>query len=78
MDRFFMCLKLGYMTRGQEISVLRRPDTKQLLEDVRPIVSGEEISALRAGFAEVRVSDDVAAGLPLVLDLLSDRRVLNL
>ena len=60
MDRFFMRLKLGYMTREQEISVLRRPDAKQLLEEIFPVVSGEEIEALRAGFSEVRVSDDIA------------------
>ena len=60
MDRFFMRLKLGYMTREQEISVLRRPDAKQLLEEIFPVVSGEEIEALRVGFSEVRVSDDIA------------------
>ena len=60
MDRFFMRLKLGYMTRAQEISVLRRPDTRQLLEDIRPIVSAEDVFALRTGFSQVRVSDDVA------------------
>ena len=60
MDRFFMRLKLGYMTREQEISVLRRPDAKQLLEEIFPVVSSEEIEALRVGFSEVRVSDDIA------------------
>ena len=29
LDRFFMRLRLGYMTREQEISVLRRPDSRQ-------------------------------------------------
>ena len=68
MDRFFMRLKLGYMTREQEISVLRRPDAKQLLEEIFPIVSSEEIEALRAGFSEVRVSDDIANYIMDIVD----------
>ena len=68
MDRFFMRLKLGYMTREQEISVLRRPDAKQLLEEIFPVVSSEEIEALRAGFSEVRVSDDIANYIMDIVD----------
>jgi len=68
MDRFFMRLKLGYMSREQEISVLRRPDSKQLLEDISPVVSGEEIETLRRSFTEVRVSDDIAAYIMNIVD----------
>ena len=71
MDRFFMRLKLGYMTREQEISVLRRPDAKQLLEEIFPVVSGEEIEALRVGFSEVRVSDDIAN---YIMDIVNSTR----
>ncbi len=71
MDRFFMRLKLGYMTRGQEISVLRRPDSKQLLEDITPVISSEEIEALRAGFSQVRVSDDIAG---YIMDIVESTR----
>ena len=68
MDRFFMRLKLGYMSREQESSVLRRPDTKQLLEDISPVVSNEEIEALRKGFSDVRVSDDIAGYIMDIVD----------
>ena len=71
MDRFFMRLKLGYMTREQEISVLRRPDAKQLLEEIFPVVSSEEIEALRIGFSEVRVSDDIAN---YIMDIVNSTR----
>ncbi len=71
MDRFFMRLRLGYMTREEEISVLRRPDSKQLLEELSPVVSGEEIAALRALFAEVRVSDDVTG---YIMDIIASTR----
>ena len=71
MDCFFMRLKLGYMTREQEISVLRRPDAKQLLEEIFPVVSSEEIEALRVGFSEVRVSDDIAN---YIMDIVNSTR----
>ena len=68
MDRFFMRLRLGYMTRAQELSVLRRPDSKELLEDISPVVTGEQIESLRASYSEVRVSDDVAAYIMDIID----------
>ncbi len=71
MDRFFMRLRLGYMTREQELSVLRRPDARELLEELSPVVTGEQIESLRASFREIRVSDDVAA---YILDIIDRTR----
>jgi len=61
LDRFFMRLRLGYMTREQEIGVLRRPDTRALLEELRPVAEPGELEALRESFPQVRVSDDIAS-----------------
>ncbi len=71
MDRFFMRLRLGYMTREQEISVLRRPDSKALLEELSPVVDAAEIAALRRAYGEVRVSDDVAG---YIMDIIERAR----
>ena len=68
LDRFFMRLKLGYMTREQEIGVLRRPDTRTLLEDLQPVVEPDELEALRKAYPEVRVSDDIAAYIMNLVD----------
>ena len=68
MDRFFMRLKLGYMTREQEISVLRRPDTRVLLEKLQPVVQPEELESLRESYPQVRVSDDIAAYMMDLID----------
>ena len=68
MDRFFMRLKLGYMTREQEISVLRRPDTRVLLEELQPVVQPEELESLRESYPQVRVSDDIAAYMMDLID----------
>ena len=71
LDRFFMRLRLGYMTREQEISVLRRPDTRTLLEALQPVVEPGELEALRENYPQVRVSDDIAA---YIMDLVDATR----
>ena len=71
LDRFFMRLRLGYMTREQEIGVLRRPDSRQLLEELQPVVEPGELEALRTSFPQVRVDDDIAAYL---MDLVEATR----
>lgn len=68
MDRFFMRLSLGYMTREQEISVLRRPDSKELLRSLDAVVSADEVARLRAAYSAVRVDDDIAAYLMNIIE----------
>lgn len=61
LDRFFMKLSLGFMTREQETSVLRRPDTKALLEELQQVVTPQELSHLQSSYQGVKVSDDIAS-----------------
>ena len=61
LDRFFMKLSLGFMTREQETSVLRRPDTKALLEELQQVVTPQELSQLQSSYRGVKVSDDIAS-----------------
>lgn len=60
LDRFFMRLSLGYMTREQELSVLGRKSTVDIIEELEPVVTFEETEYVRGSFTQVRVSDDVA------------------
>ncbi|MCR5664453.1 MAG: AAA family ATPase [Oscillospiraceae bacterium] len=60
MDRFFMRLKLGFMTREQEISVMRRSETRAIIDELEQVVTPEELFALRKDYPKVAVSDDVA------------------
>ena len=62
-DRFFMRLSLGYLNREQELSVLSRPASSVLLEDLEPVVTLEETEALAREAAQVRVGPDVASYL---------------
>ncbi len=63
LDRFFMRLRLGYMTREQEISVLRRPDSRTLMEELHAVVQPGELEKLQAGYAQVRFDEEIVAYL---------------
>ena len=59
LDRFFMKLSLGYMTKEQEKTVLTREDSRDIIEGLKQVITGEELSALRTEFRKVTVSDEV-------------------
>ncbi|MCD8077463.1 MAG: MoxR family ATPase [Lachnospiraceae bacterium] len=58
-DRFFMRLSLGYMTREQELRVLSRPSVVNLLAGLSQTVTAEETAYVRSAYREVKVSDEV-------------------
>lgn len=70
-DRFFMRLSLGYMTRQQELSVLFRPAAVSLLDTVESVTDAEEVSHLQTMIREVEVSSVVAGYL---MDLIERTR----
>ena len=71
MDRFFMRLSLGYMTREQEMSVLGRKDSVTLIEDLEQVVSAEETAYVCSAFKEVQVSEPV---LGYIMDIIEGTR----
>ncbi len=70
-DRFFMRLRLGYMTREQELSVLGRKSAPALIEELEQVVSAEETAWIKAHYREVQVSPAVAGYL---MDIISATR----
>ena len=60
MDRFFMKLSLGYMNRKDELQVMARKGTNDLLAELSCVVSGEEIKELKEEFHKVTVHEAVA------------------
>jgi len=58
-DRFFMRISLGYMTREEEISVLTGKDTLEIVDELEPQTTLEEIMRLKKMCREVEVSEDV-------------------
>ncbi len=62
-DRFFMRLSLGYMTREQELSVLSRQPSSEILTFLTATVTPEETAQVKARLRNVAVSSDVAGYL---------------
>ena len=71
MDRFFMKLSLGYMTRQQEMSVLGRTDSVTLIEDLQQVVSAEDTAYVCSAYKEVTVSEAV---LGYIMDIIEGTR----
>ena len=71
MDRFFMRLSMGYMDREQELSVIARPSTLTLVEELEQVVTVEETMELRKELHNVHVSEDVAS---YILDIVRATR----
>lgn len=71
MDRFFMRLSMGYMEREQEISVISRPSSRVLVEDLQQVVTLEETLQLRQELHQVHVSQDVVG---YIMDIVEATR----
>lgn len=70
-DRFFMRLSLGYMTRMQELSVLSRGSTIDIIGSLKCVVTDEETDYVKSHFHEVEVANDVKGYL---MDLIEKTR----
>jgi MoxR-like ATPase len=70
-DRFFMRLKLGYMTREQELSVIARRSTLDIVDSLNTVVTQAETAYLKESYHDVTVSDDVAA---YIMDIVAATR----
>ena len=71
LDRFFMRLSLGYMTREQEMEVVSRPSTADILNSLEPVVSPEVIREMKELYTKVRVQKDV---LGYMMDIVEKTR----
>ena len=59
MDRFFMKLHMGYMQPEQEMEVMSRSSGADVLKQLEPVVSMDEIQQLKNTFHDICVSQDV-------------------
>lgn len=73
-DRFFMRLSMGYMTREQEMAVMARKSTLALVEDLSQVVTMEETALLRNTYSEVHVSDEVAGFIMDIVEATRDTK----
>ncbi len=75
-DRFFMRLSMGYMSREQELEVIARPSTQALVEELSQVVSREETYELQQAFSQVHVSREVAGFLMDIVQATRESRAL--
>ncbi len=76
-DRFFMRLSLGYMQKEQELEVISRKSTIDIVESLECIVSSEETKYVKGNFSLVTVSKDVSEYMmEIVTKTRDDKRFL--
>ncbi len=68
MDRFLMCLSMGYPTPEEEIEMLRLVGNEIPFEAVRPVTDPAEICEMQREIRNVRVSDEVTAYIVALTD----------
>lgn len=59
LDRFLFKLKMGYPTVQEEIEVLRRTEKEKPIENLKTVISLEELSILQNAVKEIVVSESV-------------------
>lgn len=75
-DRFFMRISLGYMTRDEEISVIHGRDTIDIINELEPCVTNDETIKVRDMCREIEVSRDVSGYLmDIVEKTRNDERI---
>ena len=77
-DRFFMRLSMGYMTREQEMSVIGRRAARDLVESLAQVVTAEETATLMEEYRQVKVSDEMLGYLMNIIEATRrDKRLMN-
>ncbi len=71
MDRFFMRLSLGYMARSQEMGVLGRQSSIDIISGLDQVVTAEDTEYVRSEYKNVKVSDAV---LGFIMDIIEATR----
>lgn len=71
LDRFFMRLSLGYMNRKDEIDVMQRESSSDILKTLQPVVTAEEIALLKKEYRLVKVNKAVSE---YIMDIIEATR----
>jgi len=70
-DRFFMRLSMGYMQREQELDVIGRRSTIDIVESLELAVPYKETEYVRNNYQQVKISDDVKG---YIMDIIEGTR----
>ena len=78
LDRFMLRLRIGYPTPEIEKEILRDRETGNPLEDLRAVISGEDILELRQSVARVAVDDALVDYLMRIVAATRSSEMLDL
>ena len=59
LDRFALCLSLGYVDAATEVAVVTAQELRHPLAEVRAVVSRAEVLALKTRVRQVRISEEI-------------------
>jgi MoxR-like ATPase len=71
LDRFILRVEMGYPPGEDEIRIMRRRDPQQALQELQPVLTGDQLLELQRHVGDVRVDDSVAQ---YVLDIVQATR----
>ena len=78
LDRFMLRLRIGYPDIDNERQILRDREYSDPLDDLRPVMTAEEIIELQQGVAEVSVDDALIEYLMRIVAATRDSEMLDL
>lgn len=59
LDRFFICISIGYPDMAHEIEIVKGNQSKNLLENVRPVITADRLLVIQGEVKEVFIHDAV-------------------
>lgn len=71
LDRFFMRIKIGYPSRNEEIEVINRNRDNNLINNLSPVVTFDEIRYVKNNFSNINISKDV---MEYIMDIIESTR----
>ncbi|MGH9928467.1 MAG: AAA family ATPase, partial [Pyrinomonadaceae bacterium] len=78
LDRFMLRLRIGYPASDDERQILRDREYSDPLDDLRPVMTAEEIIGLQQGVADVSVDDSLIEYLMRIVAATRDSEMLDL
>ena len=78
LDRFMLRLRIGYPAIDDERQILRDREYSDPLDDLRPVMTAEEIIELQQGIADVSVDDALIEYLMRIVAATRDSEMLDL
>jgi len=68
LDRFLMCLELGYPDRAAEQALLRGEDRRAVLAELEPVMTPDDLIRLQSQVKQVRAAEALLEYLQALLD----------